>query len=491
MLRSTRRAYHVEIDRNKCIGCLLCVKNCPTQALGDRKRETFPAPYLECPSKCTGCLVCEENCPVNAIEVYPIGPEENVKGSWTQDMIEQIHDKAETGKYALRGYGSGRQLPTMDDIIVVPAQMSKAPIDKYRQHCDTKVIIGEGKVKRPMVLDIPIIIGAMSYGALSKNAKVALAKGSAMAGSSAHTGEGGSFPAERAAAKNLVVQWSTGRFGCNTNYLKTASAIEIKIGQGAKPGMGGHLLAEKVTPEISKIRGIPLGTDALSPCKHLDMNDPGDLALHVQLMREVTNWEIPIMVKLGPGNVYNDVKLVAEAEPDCISIDGMEGGTGASPEITTEHAGIPTLGCIVPAVKALKDSGKKDQIKLILLGGIRNGADVAKAIAFGFDAVGIASAAMVALGCRVCRQCNTGKCVYGIATQDDCLTERMGVDVGAERIANFLKATTDEAKILAMLSGHDDIHAMNTDDLRSVTREASYITGIRMIGVDDACAGNV
>jgi len=461
------------------------VKNCPTGALLERIRETFPAPLLYYPEKCTGCLICEENCPVRAIAVDPIIPEALSKGSWTSDVIETIHLKAETGKYALRGYGSSRPLPTLDDIIIVPAQLSKTPIDKYRQRCNTKVVIGEGRVKRPLSLDIPIVLGAMSYGALSKNAKMALAKGAAQVGSATNTGEGGSFPEERELAKNLIVQWSTGRFGCNTQYLRTADAIEIKIGQGAKPGMGGHLLAEKVTPEIAKIRGIPIGTDALSPCRHLDIARPGDLYKHVELLREVTDWQIPIIIKLGPGNVYNDVKLAIEAEPDAIAVDGMEGGTGASPEITTEHAGIPTLGCIGPATKALDDSGHKGKIKLILLGGIRTGADATKAIAMGFHIVGIASAALVALGCRVCRQCNTGKCVYGIATQDTDLSLRLDVDEGAMRIANFLSAITEEMKILTMLAGYDDIFKLTKCDLRAANREARDITGIKLIGVED------
>ncbi len=485
MIRTYRRAYRVNIDRNKCIGCLLCVKNCPTEALLENKRETFPSPFLYYPEKCSGCLVCEENCPVKAITVDPIAPESLSRGAWTSDVIETIHLKAETGEYALRGYGSSRTLPTLDDIIIIPAQLSKTAVDKYRQECNTRVVIGEGRVKKPLVLDIPIVIGAMSYGAISKNVKMALAKGTAQVGSAANTGEGGSFPEERELAKNLIVQWSTGRFGCNTQYLRTADAIEIKVGQGAKPGMGGHLLAEKVTPEIAKIRGIPVGTDALSPCRHLDMTQPGDLGKHVQLLREVTDWQVPIIIKLGPGNIYKDVRLAIESGTDAITIDGMEGGTGASPEITTEHAGIPTLGCIAPAVEALEDSGCKDKIKLILLGGIKTGADVAKVIAMGFDIVGIASASLIALGCRVCKQCNTGKCVYGIATQNPDLTQRFDVNEGTHRIANFLSVMAEELKILTMLAGHDDSYKLTKDDLRVLNKEAADITGIKMIGVED------
>ncbi len=216
------------------------------------------------------------------------------------------------------------------------------------------------------------------------------------------------------------------------------------------------------------------------------MTKPGDLAKHVELLREVTNWNIPIIIKLGPGNIYNDVRLAAEANPDAIAIDGMEGGTGASPEVATEHAGIPTLGCIAPVVKALEDSGYRDEIKLILLGGIKTGADVAKTIAMGFDIVGIASAALIALGCRVCKQCNTGKCVYGIATQDSELAQRLDVNEGARRITNFLTVMTEELKTLTMLAGYDDIYKLTKDDLRALNREAANITGLKLIGIEDA-----
>ncbi|MBU1495197.1 MAG: 4Fe-4S binding protein [Actinobacteria bacterium] len=486
MLRSFRRAYHVGIDRNKCIGCLLCVKNCPTDALLERRREPFPAPFLARPQNCSGCLVCEENCPVGAINVEAVESEATSRGHWTADVIETIRLRAHTGHNLLRGCGSGRPLPTLDDIIILPAQLTRTPVDKYRQECNTRVCIGEGRVARPLQLEIPIMIAAMSYGAISRNAKMALAAGTALAGTAANTGEGGSFPEERQLAKKLVVQWSTGRFGCSREYLRTADAIEIKIGQGAKPGMGGHLMAEKVTPDIARIRGIPVGTDALSPCRHLDMTRPGDLGKHVQLLREITNWEVPIIVKLGPGEVYRDVRLALEADPDAIAIDGMEGGTGASPEVTTDHVGVPTLGCIVPAVKALEDSGKKDSVRLILLGGIKSGADVAKAIAMGIDIVGIASAALIALGCRVCKQCHKGRCVYGIATQDSELTARLDVEEGARKVANYLSALAEELKILAMLAGHGDIYQLQRYELRALNREAADITGLGLIGVEAA-----
>jgi glutamate synthase domain-containing protein 2 len=283
-------------------------------------------------------------------------------------------------------------------------------------------------------------------------------------------------------ADNLVVQYSSGRFGVSSDYLNVSDAIEVKIGQGAKPGMGGHLLAEKVSPEVAEIRGIPLGTDALSPARFLDATREGDLAKHIELLREVTDWRVPIIVKLGPGRVDEDVKIAAEAGADIISVDGMEGGTGAAPEVVIEHTGVPTLASLVQAVNGLKEIGLKDEVDLIITGGIRSGADVAKAMAMGADAAYIGTGAMIAMGCRACRMCYTGKCPVGVATQDPLLRERMDLDLSAMRVANYIKSMTEETKMLAQLTGHNDIRKFSTDDLRALDVNAAAITGLRLIG---------
>ena len=322
----------------------------------------------------------------------------------------------------------------------------------------------------------------MSFGALSKESKLAMAKGTSMVGSCANTGEGGMLPEEREMAENLVVQYSSGRFGVSSDYLNVSDAIEVKIGQGAKPGMGGHLLAEKVSPEVAEIRGIPLGTDALSPARFLDATREGDLAKHIELLREVTDWRVPIIVKLGPGRVDEDVMIAAEAGADIISVDGMEGGTGAAPEVVIEHTGVPTLASLVQAVNGLKEIGLKDEVDLIITGGIRSGADVAKAMAMGADAAYIGTGAMIAMGCRACRMCYTGKCPVGVATQDPILRERMDLDLSAMRVANYIKSMTEETKMLAQLTGHDDIRKFSTDDLRALDINSAAITGLRLIG---------
>jgi len=452
---------------------------------------------------CVGCRICVENCPNNVIHIRPAEPERFSRGLWTYQTIEEIHYKAETGKYLLRGYGTMGLLPHFDDLVIVPAHLyPPLPKDKYREECKMDVVIGEGRVKKPLKLKIPVMFAAMSYGAISREAKIAIAIATAKMGIAACTGEGGSFPEEYYLAhgyKNeedfkhgkktyepggyLIVQWASGRWGVSIDYLNRSDAIEIKIGQGAKPGMGGHLLGEKVTEEIAKIRGIPVGTDCLSPCRHYDIYDvKEDLKKQIELLRDVTDYEKPIIVKIGPGRVYKDVKIAAEAGADAIAIDGMQGGTGASPELAIQTAGIPTIACIPLAAKALEDLGLRDEVKIIAMGGIRNGADVVKALALGADCVAIASAALIAMGCRVCTQCLKGRCPYGITSQDPELRKRLQPEKAAERLVNFLKAISEEIKMLTMLAGHDDIHELSKEDLRALDLNVAAMTGVKFVG---------
>ncbi|WP_414468519.1 glutamate synthase-related protein [Methanobacterium sp. ACI-7] len=452
-----------------CVFCGTCEIVCPTDAIEivDNHAEIDK-------SRCIMCGSCFAACPV----LIPSGA-----GSiWDPRTIADIRYTSKAGKYVLRGFGTERQLPGFDDIVILPAQASIAPVDKYREACNTSVTLGTRYAEEPLVLDTPVLIAGMSFGALSKECKLALAKGTSLVGSCANTGEGGMLPEEREYADKLAVQYSSGRFGVSVDYLNAGDAIEVKIGQGAKPGMGGHLLAEKVSPEVAKIRGIPLGTDALSPCRFLDATKDGDLAKHIELIREVTDWRIPIIVKLGPGRVDDDVKIAAEAGADIISVDGMEGGTGAAPEVVIEHTGVPTLASLVQAVNGLKEIGMKDEVDLIITGGIRSGADVAKAMAMGADAAYIGTGAMIAAGCRACRMCYTGKCPVGVATQDPLLRERLDVDLAAERIGNYIKSMTEETKMLAQLAGHNDIRKFSVDDLRALDTNTAAITGIRLIG---------
>lgn len=406
---------------------------------------------------------------------------------WTQDIIKDINKKGRSGEYSTKGFGTNRPLPNLDDLMVVPAQLTGPPaVDKYRNHIDTRVVIGE-HLPRPLVLEIPIMIAAMSFGAISKPGKMAFAYGASLAGTATNTGEGGALPEEREICSehggSLISQYSTGRFGVDIDYLRMGDAIELKIGQGAKPGMGGHLMAEKVTPLISQIRGVPIGTDALSPCGHLDVDSVDDLKKQVMLLREATDHQVPIIIKLGPADVYQDVKTAIELGADAVAIDGAEGGTGCSPSIAIEHAGVPTLGLFGPALRAFEETGARERgVKLIVMGGIRHGADIYKALALGADAVAVASAAMIAIGCIVCQECDLSTCTTDIARHRD--EYRLDWKKSGARLANYLKATTDEVKVLTALSGHRRISDLSKDDLVATTYDAAAVTGVKLMGYD-------
>jgi glutamate synthase domain-containing protein 2 len=454
---------------------------------------------------CVGCRICVEHCPYDAIHIRPAESEYRSRGLWTFPTIEEIHHKAESGEYLMRGFGTMGPTPHFDSMVIVPSQLaSPPPLDMYREECNMEVVIGGDKVEKPLKLSIPILIAAMSYGAISLEAKKALAIGVAKAQTATNTGEGGAIPNEYYIAHGyenekamkagkqkwspggyLIAQWSTGRWGVNLDFLRNSDAIEVKIGQGAKPGMGGHLLGKKVTADIASTRGLPVGADALSPCRYYDVLQVEDLKEHIEIIRNITDYKVPILAKLGPSRPYNDTYLAAEAGVDAISIDGMVGGTGCSPEVVTQGTGIPTIACIPLAVRALKDLRLYKKVKLIALGGIRNGLDVVKALALGADAVGIGAAAEIAMGCRACMACHKGACEYGIATQDPELRERLNPELAGQRIANFLSATAREIKGLTMLSGHADINELSKEDLRALDINTAAMTGIKLAGFDD------
>lgn len=320
------------------------------------------------------------------------------------------------------------------------------------------------------------MIGAMSFGALSKEAKIALAKGATIAGTSTNTGEGGVLPEERQNAKTLIIQYSTGRFGITEEILKKADAIEIKIGQGAKPGQGGLLPADKVTEEIARVRNVPMGKDVHSPPAHPDIFSIDDLKKKVKWLRELSGGK-PIIIKLGAGDVENDVKLALKAEPDVIAVDGMEGGTGAAPRIMLDDFGIPALAALVKARRAM---GKSKQ-ELIIAGGLSKGADVAKALALGADAVYMAMPCLVAMGCLYCKLCYRGKCPVGITTQDPELRAKLVIDEAAGKVANFLNACTEEAKMATAACGKRNIHELSREDLLSLDTKISQVTGIPLV----------
>lgn len=470
-------------DETLCKNCYSCYNNCPHEVYEIVDDEPFPLHH----EKCVGCRICEEMCPNNAITVSAIPAD--TRNVWSFSDLVEINRKSTEGSYKVRGCGAIRTLPTFDDLVIVPAQVSRPPIDKYREPCNTRVVLGSRYAENPLVLDTPIMIGAMSFGALSKEAKIALAMGSTLAGTATNTGEGGMLPEERRYAKKLIAQYASGRFGVSAEYLNNANAVEIKIGQGAKSGMGGHLLGEKVTAEVSKIRMIPEGTDALSPARHMDIVGPEDLSMKISQLREITDWKVPIMVKFTSGRVSDDVKIAAKAGADAIVVDGMQGGTGAGPDVVTEHSGVPTIASIVEADEALKHINLREKVSLIAAGGIRNGADVAKAIALGADACYIATSALVSIGCRVCQMCYAGTCRKGIATQNPQLRRRLDYIEGGKRVARYIEAMTEEAVMLTQQAGNTDLLKLEKDDLRALTVESSAMTGVKMAGLEAPIRG--
>jgi glutamate synthase domain-containing protein 2 len=428
-------------------------------------------------------------------------------GTFTPAIIEDIQVKAELGRYRIRGFGilRERRWATFDDLTFIPCSLTRIPLEGYREKCSTRTVLGTRFAKKPLELDIPVMVTGMSFGALSYNAKVALARGASAAGTSTTTGDGGMLPAERENSKVLIYEVLPSRYGINVHHLKQADAIELTIGQGAKPGTGGLLLGSKVSDEIARIRDLPPGVDQRSPCRHPDFLGPDDMIIKIEELREATDWQVPIFVKLGASRVFDDVKLAVKAGADVIVLDGMEGGTGASPELLQEHTGIPTLAAVCEARAALEDMKAYGEVQLIIAGGIRHGSDAAKAMALGADAIYVGTAALIALNCNkpihvedyhalgtepgACHHCHTGRCPVGITTQDPDLMKRLPIDEAAARVANWFHATVAEIQILARACGKSDVHDLEPEDLRALTLEASMIAGVPLVGTNRVFGG--
>src|SRR3954447_12701789 len=312
--------------------------------------------------------------------------------------IHAIQRAAETGVYDIRGWGAKRKLPHFDDLLLLGASMSRYPLEGYRERCDTDVVLGTRHAKHPLRLATPVTIAGMSFGALSAQAKEALGRGASEVGTSTTTGDGGMTPEERGQSKHLVYQYLPSRYGMNPDDLRAADAIEVVLGQGAKPGGGGMLLGQKIDERVAGMRTLPAGIDQRSACRHPDWTGPDDLVIKILELREITDWEKPIFVKIGASRTYYDTQLAVKSGADVVVLDGMQGGTAATQDVFIEHVGIPTLPAIPLAVDALQELGMHRKVQLVVSGGIRSGADVAKALALGADAVSIGTAALIALG---------------------------------------------------------------------------------------------
>lgn len=414
--------------------------------------------------------------------------------------LSEIRRAATTGIYDIRGGGSKRRLPGLDDLLFLGASISRYPLEGYREACDTSVVLGTRFAKNPIKLDIPITIAGMSFGSLSAQAKEALGRGATLAGTSTTTGDGGMTPEERGQSKTLIYQYLPSRYGMNPDDLRKADAIEMVVGQGAKPGGGGMLLGQKISDRVAEMRDLPKGIDQRSACRHPDWTGPDDMEIKLNELREITNWEKPIFVKIGGTRPYYDTALCVKSGADVIVLDGMQGGTAATQEVFIEHVGLPTLACIRPAVKALQDLGMHRKVQLIVSGGIRNGADVAKALALGADAVSIGTAAMVALGdndpaleeeynklgttAGAYDDWHEGRDPAGISTQDPELAKRLDPVAAGRRLANYLKVMTLETQTIARACGKSHVHNLEPEDLVALTIEAAAMAGVPLAGTD-------
>src|SRR6202453_2464148 len=331
------------------------------------------------------------------------------------DVIASVHELADLGRYQIRGFGARRKLPNFDDLVFLTASASRYPLEGYRERCETRTVLGARHATHPIDLAIPITIAGMSFGALSAPAKQALGAAANEVGTSTTTGDGGMTDEERQASKTLVYQCLPSRYGFNPAHLRAADAIQIVIGQGAKPGGGGMLLGQKIGPRVAAMRTLPEGIDQRSASRHPDWTGPDDLVIKIKELREITDWEKPIYVKVGATRVFNDVKLAVHAGADVVVVDGMQGGTAATQTVFIENVGIPTLAALRQAVDALDDLNMRGTVQLIISGGIRSGADVAKAIAMGADAVAIGQGVLVALGCNSDSYIADGRHVSAVA----------------------------------------------------------------------------
>jgi glutamate synthase domain-containing protein 2 len=485
--------YRVAIDADRCMFCERCIENCP-YGVFRREGDTIRIDSR----KCTACHRCIAMCPRDAITLEERPVDYRSHPLWTRGVREDIYNQARTGKIILAGMGNALDYPVIFDRLVLDAcQVTNPSIDPLREPMELRTYLG----KKPRQLDLsrrpdggvelctelapnlkletPIMIGHMSYGAISLNAQAALARAAAESGTFMGTGEGGLHQALYPYQDHMIVQVASGRFGVNIDYLERGAAIEIKIGQGAKPGIGGHLPGEKVCLDVSCTRMIPEGSDAISPAPHHDIYSIEDLAQLVRSLKEATEWKKPVFVKIAA--VHNAAAIaagIARSSADAVVLDGFRGGTGAAPKVFRDHVGIPIEAAVSAVDRKLRDQGIRNEISIIASGGIRCSADVAKVIALGADAVYIGTAALVAMGCRVCGNCYRGLCPWGIATQREDLVQRLDPEVEWVHVANLIHAWTLELSELMGAAGINSIESLrgNRDRLRGYMLDEALLS---------------
>jgi len=491
--------FRVNIDRDRCRLCQRCIENCSFDALEwrDDKVKSFD-------DRCVGCQRCVSMCPKDAITLTRTPSVMSRHPTWTEDIRRDIYAQSRTGAVILASTGNElHERVVFDNLLLDACQVTNPAIDPLREPIELRTYIGkkprileldgEGenvklktKLAPKLKLDTPIMIAQMSYGAISLEAHEALARAVVMRGTTMGSGEGGLHKRLYPYADHIIVQVASGRFGVHPDYLDVAAGVEIKIGQGAKPGIGGHLPGAKITEEISETRMIPVGTDAISPAPHHDIYSIEDLAQLVNSLKEATRYKKPVFVKIAA--VHNVAAIssgVTRAGADAIVIDGFRAGTGATPKIIRDNVGIPIEFALASVDQRLRDEGIRNETSLIASGSIRSSGDVAKAIALGADAVKIGTAALIALGCTVCKRCFTGKCAWGIATQDPQLRSRLDVEEGARRVSNLLSAWSIELKEILGAAGINSIESLrgNRDRLRGFGLDH---TSLEILGVGAA-----
>lgn len=493
----------IERDESKCIACQVCVRQCANDAhVYDEEDDKVYSDN----SKCCGCHRCVTLCPTDALIVRRNPSEYKENANWTKNVISNIFKQAETGGVLLTGMGDDKPHPIYyDHLLLNASQVTNPSIDPLREPMELRTYLGrkpdkleveidggefrlETKLAPQLELKVPILFSAMSYGSISYNACLALARSAEALGIYYNTGEGGLHRSLYKYGKNTIVQVASGRFGVHADYLDVSAAIEIKIGQGAKPGIGGHLPGEKVSEWISETRMIPLGTDALSPAPHHDIYSIEDLRQLIYALKEATDYTKPVAVKIAAvHNVAAIASGIVRAGADIVAIDGLRGGTGAAPTVIRDNVGIPIELATAAVDSRLRKEGIRNQASLVVGGGHRSSSDIIKAIALGADAVYIATAALIAMGCHMCQKCYTGKCNWGIATQDPYLVKRLNPDIATRRLTNLIRGWTLEMKEMLGGMGINSIESLrgNRLHLRAVglAKSDMKILGVRPAGV--------
>ncbi len=492
--------FRIERDRNRCIDCQVCVRQC---GYGVHFFDAEEGHVYSHQDECVSCHRCVAFCPTQALSIVKVPLAYRENANWRPEVIQDIIKQAETGGVLLTGMGSDKPYPVYwDHLLLNASQVTNPSIDPLREPMELRTYIGskpdrvtldaEGKPVRqklpPTVkLEVPIMFSAMSFGSVSLNVHKSLAMAAVEAGTLFNTGEGGLHEDLYEYSDHAILQVASGRFGVHPRYLEAGRIIEIKIGQGAKPGIGGHLPGEKVSVEVASTRMIPTGTDAISPAPHHDIYSIEDLRQLIYALKEATNYTKPVCVKIAA--VHNAAAIasgVARAGADIIALDGLRGATGAAPKVVRDNVGIPIELALAAVDTRLRQEGIRNQVSVVAASGIRSSADVLKAIALGADAVYIATAALIALGCRVCQMCYTGNCSWGIATQNPYLTKRINPEIGAQRLVNLLRAWSIEIKEMLGGMGVNALESLrgNRLHLRAVDLSDSdlEILGVRPAG---------